>query len=72
MAVAGRGEPDLAAVLEVARAAGVPARRARGIVEEVSAAVLEGWPEVAPSMASRQRIAKLLRPLSPRGEPTDS
>lgn len=66
MAVAGEGEPDLAAVLEVAKAAGVRPRRARSIVEEVRAAVLEGWPEVAPSTVTRQRIAKSMRPLNPR------
>jgi serine/threonine-protein kinase HipA len=66
MAVAGRGEPDLSAVLEVAKAAGVPARRARGIVEEVGTAVVDGWPELAPSKATQQRIAKSLRPLKLR------
>jgi serine/threonine-protein kinase HipA len=66
MAVAGRGEPDLGAVLAVAKEAGVPARQARGIVEEVSTVALEGWPELAPSKATRQRIAKLLRPLEAR------
>jgi serine/threonine-protein kinase HipA len=63
MAVAGRGEPDLVSVLAVAKEAGVPVRQARGIMEEVSTVVLEGWPELAPSKATRQRIAKLLRPL---------
>lgn len=62
MAVAGRGDPDLAAVLEVARAAGVS--RARSVVEEVEAAVVEAWPEVAPSESARRRVAALLRPLT--------
>lgn len=63
MAVAGRGDPDLAAVLAVAKAAGVPARRARAVVDEVGDAVVGGWPAVAPSAATRRRIARELRPL---------
>lgn len=66
MAVAGEGEPGLAAVLEVAKAAGIPARRARSVVEEVGAAVVGGWPEVAPSATTRRQIAKSLRGLDPR------
>jgi serine/threonine-protein kinase HipA len=66
MAIAGKGEPDLAAVLEVAKAAGVSADHACRVVEEVSTVVVEGWPRLAPSKATRQRIAKLLRPLIPR------
>jgi serine/threonine-protein kinase HipA len=66
MAVAGRGEPDVTAVLEVAKRAGVPAQRARHIVEEVSTAVVDGWPAVAPSKAIRKRVADRLRPLTTR------
>ncbi|MCB9689737.1 MAG: type II toxin-antitoxin system HipA family toxin [Alphaproteobacteria bacterium] len=61
MAVAGAGEPDLAAILRVAQAAGVPDRRARRIVEEVVVAVVDGWREVAPSRRARERVGRTLQ-----------
>ena len=66
MAVAGKGEPDLASVLAVAKAAGITAQRAHSVVEEVSTAIFEGWPSLAPSKATRQRLAKRLKSLKPR------
>jgi serine/threonine-protein kinase HipA len=60
MAIAGRGNPDLAAVLDVAKQAGIAPATARAIVAEVSAAVIDGWPEVAPSKRARARIARHL------------
>lgn len=58
MAVAGRGIPDRAAVLEVARLAGV--RSPAAVVEEVVEAVFAGWPEVAPSAAAREQVGRRL------------
>lgn len=63
MALAGRGDPDLDAALDVARRVGVPEGRARAIALEVSAAVLDTWPQVAPTEAARARVEKRLRPL---------
>jgi hypothetical protein len=61
--VAGRGHPDAAAVLEVAEAAGIPARTVRRVLDEVNTAVVDGWAEVAPSAATRRRVGKLLHPV---------
>jgi serine/threonine-protein kinase HipA len=63
MAIAGRGHPDVAAVLEVADAAGIPARTVRRVLDEVNTAVVDGWAEVAPSAATRRRVGKLLHPV---------
>ena len=64
MAIAGQGRPDRGSVLEVAKQAGIPKRTASQIVEHVSTAVMQTWPEVAPSTAAQQRIGQALRPLT--------
>lgn len=64
MAVAGRGEPDLGAVLSVAEQVGLDRAHARRVVEQISTAVVEHWPRVAPSRATMERIRPRMRPLA--------